>query len=154
VARDTSAATQTAAGSDVDRRGRRLVVAFVAGETGTVASDLLAPYDIVASSPAFSTYVVAADARPVPLEGGPALVPTHSFADVDADPALTPDVVVVPALTDPTGTTEAPLRRWVTTQHNNGARVLGVCAGAVVLAETGMLDGSARCRRAGRRCTG
>jgi hypothetical protein len=39
--------------------GRRLVVAFVLGTGGTVASDLLAPYDIVASSPAFTTYVVA-----------------------------------------------------------------------------------------------
>jgi putative intracellular protease/amidase len=137
----TSAAAQTAARSVAEGRGRRLVVAFVAGETGTVASDLLAPYDVFASSPAFSTYVVAADARPVSLEGGPALVPTHSFADVDADPALAPDLVVVPALTDPTGTTEAPLREWVTTQHDNGARILGVCAGSLVLAETGMLDG-------------
>ena len=35
------------------RHGRRLVVAFVAGTDGTIASDLLAPYDIFASSPAF-----------------------------------------------------------------------------------------------------
>lgn len=40
-------------------QGRRLVVAFVVGASGTVASDLLAPYDIFASSPAFTTYVVA-----------------------------------------------------------------------------------------------
>jgi transcriptional regulator GlxA family with amidase domain len=138
---DTSAAVRTAASAVAEGRGRRLVVAFVAGETGTVASDLLAPYDIFASSRAFTTYVVAADSRPVPLEGGPALVPTHTFADVDADPALSPDLVVVPALTDPTGTTEATLRQWVTTQHDNGARILGVCAGSLVLAETGMLDG-------------
>ena len=68
-------------------------------------------------------------------------MPTHTFADVDADPALTPDLVVVPALSKPTGTTDAPLRAWVTKQHDAGARVLSVCAGAVVLAETGMLDG-------------
>ena len=41
------------------KHGRRLVVAFVAGTHGTIASDLLAPYDIFASSPAFTTYVVA-----------------------------------------------------------------------------------------------
>jgi putative intracellular protease/amidase len=108
---------------------------------GTVASDLLAPYDIFASSPAFRTYVVAADSRPVPLGGGPGLLPTHTSADVDTDPALTPDLVVVPALTDPTSTTEAPLRQWVTTQHDKGARILAVCAGSMVLADTGMLDG-------------
>ena len=72
------------------------MVAFVAGASGTTASDLLAPYDIFASSPAFTTYVVADTAAPAPLEGGPAVVPTYTFADVDADPALKPDLVVVP----------------------------------------------------------
>src|SRR4051794_29993175 len=46
------------------RHGRRLVVAFVVGAGGTVASDLLAPYDIFASSTAFTTYVVADVATP------------------------------------------------------------------------------------------
>ena len=85
--------------------------------------------------------MVAAHAGPVPLEGGPALVPTHTFAQVDADPALRPDLVVVPALSKPNDPTEAPLRNWVATQHQHGARVLGVCAGALVLVQTGMLDG-------------
>jgi putative intracellular protease/amidase len=125
----------------ITRHGRPIVVAVVAGASGTVASDLLAPYDIFASSAAFHPYVVSAHADPVPLEGGPAVVPTHTFADVDADPALRPDLVVVPALSKPTGTTESALRRWVTTQHDRGAKVLGVCAGAVVLADTGLLDG-------------
>lgn len=129
------------AGPVVVRHGRRLVVAVVAGTSGTVASDLLAPFDIFASSRAFHTYVVAAHPGPVPLEGGPALVPTHTFSEVDAHPALKPDLVVVPALSKPTGKTEAALRNWVTTQHDHGAKVLGVCAAAVVLAETGMLDG-------------
>jgi putative intracellular protease/amidase len=132
---------EPAASNVAVRHGRPLVVAIVAGTSGTVASDLLAPYDVFASSPAFRTYVVAAHTGPVPLEGGPALLPTHTFAHVDADPALTPDLVVVPALSKPTGRTEATLRSWVRSQRADGARVLGVCAGSVVLAETGMLDG-------------
>ena len=139
--RNSSAHAETASAGAAVSHGRPLVVAFVAGTTGTVISDLLAPYDIFASSPAFRPYVVAAHAGPVPLEGGPALVPTHTFADVDADPALRPDLVVVPALSKPTDTAEAPLRTWVTGQHDRGAKILGVCAGSVVLAETGMLDG-------------
>ncbi len=123
------------------RQGRRLVVAFVAGTAGTIASDLLAPYDIFASSPAFSTYVVSDAATPVPLESGPAVMPTYTFADVDSNPALKPDLVVVPGLTKPTGATEAPLRSWVAREHAAGAKVLGVCSGAMVLAPTGMLDG-------------
>jgi putative intracellular protease/amidase len=139
--RNTSGAVEPVSADVAERHDRRLVVAFVAGTSGTVASDLLAPYDIFASSRSFNTYVVAAHTGPVPLEGGPALVPTHTFADVDADPALTPDLVVVPALSKPTGPTESALRDWVSTQHHGGARVLGVCAGSVVLAETGLLDG-------------
>lgn len=120
---------------------RPIVVAFVVGAAGTVPSDLLAPYDIFASSPAFRTYIAAQSSRPAPLEGGPSLVPTYTFADVEAHPALRPDVVVVPALTTPDGPAEAPLRSWITRQHDAGARVLGVCSGSLVLAATGMLDG-------------
>lgn len=47
----------------------------------------------------------------------------------------------MPALTQPTGSTEAPLRTWVAHQHDDGAKVLGVCSGSLVLASTGMLDG-------------
>jgi putative intracellular protease/amidase len=118
-----------------------LVVAFVVGRAGTIASDLLAPYDIFASSPAFTTYVAAADAGPAPLEGAPAVMPTYTFASVDANPALRPDLIVVPGLTDPTGSTEASLRTWVARRHDAGARILGVCSGSLVLAATGILDG-------------
>jgi putative intracellular protease/amidase len=133
-------AVENASADVTGRHGRPLVVAFVAGAEGTVASDLLAPYDIFASSPAFRPYVVAVKAGPVPLEGGPALMPTHTFGEADADPALRPDLVVVPRLSKPTGPTESALRAWVTKEHKHGAKVLGVCAGAVVLAETGILD--------------
>src|SRR3954470_15935623 len=136
---------------------RPIVVAIVAGTSGTVASDLLAPYDIFASSPAFHPYVVAAHSGPVPLEGGPALVPTHTFADVDANPALRPDLVVVPALSKPTGPTDSALRSWVTTQHDGGAKVLGVPEPSCSPrrgSSTGCTPpatgrGSALCRRAG-----
>ena len=123
------------------RQGHRPIVAVVVGGTGTIASDLLAPYDIFASSPSLTTYVVADDEAPAPLEGGPAVVPTYTFATVDADPALRPDLVVVPGLSEPTSDAEAPLRSWVARQHDKGAKVLGVCSGALVLASTGMLDG-------------
>src|SRR4051812_3802305 len=135
-----SAGDVATASAGVTGHRRPVQVAFVTGTSGTVASDLLAPYDVFASSAAFRPYVVAAHTGPVPLEGGPAVVPTHTFADVAADPALRPDLVVVPALSQPTGPTESTLRDWVTTQHDRGAKVLGVCAGAVVLAETGILD--------------
>src|SRR3954451_9052198 len=125
IVRDTAGDVATASAGVTEHR-RPIVVAIVAGTSGTVASDLLAPYDVFASSAAFRPYVVAAHAGPVPLEGGPAVVPTHTFADVDADPALRPDLVVVPALSKPTGTPESALRDWVIAKHDRGAKVLGV----------------------------
>src|SRR3954470_22428834 len=161
IVRDTAGDVATASAAVTGHR-RPIVVAVVAGTSGTVASDLLAPYDIFASSPAFHPYVVAAHTGPVPLEGGPALVPTHTFADVDADPALRPDLVVVPALSKPTGPTDSALRSWVITQHDGGAKVLGVPEPSCSPrrgSSTGCTPpatgrGSALCRRAGRPCTG
>jgi putative intracellular protease/amidase len=119
----------------------RFTVAVVVGVNGTVGSDVLAPYEVFARSADFSVFTVAASAAPVPLEGGPTLVPAHTFAEVDAGLVRRPDVVVVPALADPTGAEEAPLRNWVVSQSRGGAEVLGVCNGAQVLAATGLLDG-------------
>jgi len=119
----------------------QFTVAVVVGAHGTVGSDVLAPYEVFARSAQFSVYTVAASAAPVPLEGGPDLVPAHTFADVDAGRVRRPDVVVVPALSDPTAAAEASLRNWIVSQAQAGAHVLGVCNGAAVLAATGLLDG-------------
>ena len=94
-----------------------------------------------ASSPRFTVYAVAATTGPAPTQGGPDIVPTYTFADTTTGRAPRPDVVVVPAVNSPDSRQEAPLRTWVTDQANDGARILGVCYGSGVLAETGLLDG-------------
>jgi transcriptional regulator GlxA family with amidase domain len=121
--------------------GADVVVAVVLGQSGTVASDALAPYEVFARSTAFSVYTVAEGTDPVPLTGGTSLVPAHTFDDVDAGRAPRPDLIVVPAVSDPTGASEEALRSWLTAQRAGGARIMGVCTGAEVLAATGMLDG-------------
>ena len=118
-----------------------IVVAIALGATPTVASDFLAPYEVFSSSPQFSVYGVAASASPAQLEGGPAVLPVHTFDEVKSGVAPRPDVVVVPAVQDPTGTKESALRTFITDQSDHGARILGICSGALVLAETGLLDG-------------
>ncbi|HSK90886.1 MAG TPA: serine hydrolase [Euzebyales bacterium] len=118
-----------------------IAVAVVLGQSGTVGSDVLAPYEVFASSPTFSVYTVAESAEPAPIAGGPALLPAHTFADVDSGTAPTPDVVVVPAVAEPTGEREASLRAWIVRQSEGGAHIFGVCAGSRLLAATGLLDG-------------
>lgn len=118
-----------------------IVVAVVLGSTGTVGSDVLAPYEVFASSPKFSVYTVAARPAPAAIHGGPAIVPTYTFEDVRSGTARQPDVVVVPAVGTPQGPDEAPMREWIVEQSDRGARILGVCNGSSVLAGTGLLNG-------------
>lgn len=119
----------------------RLVVAVVLGRSGTDAADALAPYDVFARSDRFSVYTVAHSTAPVRLERGLTVRPTYSFGDVASGKAAQPDLLVIPAVNDPARTIEADLRSWVAEQAAGGTRILGVCAGARVLADAGVLDG-------------
>jgi transcriptional regulator GlxA family with amidase domain len=118
-----------------------LKVAVVLGTSGTVVTDALGPYEVSARSSRFSVYTVAAQSGLVEVDGAPSILPDYTFGDVDAHPGLQPDVVVVPALDDPGGASEAPLRSWVIAQADHGAHVLGVCADSRVLAAAGLLAG-------------
>jgi putative intracellular protease/amidase len=118
-----------------------IVVGIVLGSSGTVGSDVLAPYEVFASSPEFSVYTIAAQSDPAPIDGGPAIVPTYTFEDVRSGRARQPDVVVVPAVGAPEGPEETAMRAWIVEQSDRGARILGVCNGSNVLAGTGILDG-------------
>ena len=79
-------------------------------------------------------YTVAATPTAQPTQGGPAIVPTYTFADTRSARAPRADVVVVPLSPTADGPAEAPLRAWVTDQAAAGARILSVCNGGRVLA--------------------
>ena len=114
--------------------------AVVLGTHGTVASDALAPYEILAATGAFNLYTVAAQATPVPLSGGLDVVPDLTFAQLDAQLGPRhPDLVVVPALRDLGTDAEAPLTGWLRHTAAEGALMQSVCNGAEVLAA--LLDG-------------
>ena len=129
VTADWPAPTPAQPGADTN-------VDVVLGTTGSVVTDALAPYEVFARSPKFHVYTVSAQRRPVPLTGGLPILPDYTYRDAPA-----PDVVAVPALADPAGPDEAPLRDWITAQYQRGAIILGVCAGSAVLAPTGILNG-------------
>jgi transcriptional regulator GlxA family with amidase domain len=116
-------------------------VAVALGASGTVGSDAFAPFEVFASSPKFSVYTVAVNPSPQATQGGPAIVPSYTFADTTSGRAPRPDVVVVPAVAKATGPAEAPLREWVTQQAAAGARILSVGNVAEILAAAGLLDG-------------
>lgn len=114
----------------------RPLVAILADARGTVATDLMAPYAILAESGAVDVQVVSATRGPVRLTPGYAWVrPQASLADLARRP---PDVIIVPALE----VEDDPARAaWLRDQLARGARIMSICNGARTLAAAGLLDG-------------
>jgi putative intracellular protease/amidase len=113
----------------------------VVGAKGAEVSDVLAPFEVLAFTDAFDVYTVAPERRPLPLTGGLHLVPDLTFAELEERTGGAPDVVVVPALPDAGEPSTAGVIDWLRQQEAGGALMVGVCAGARVLAATGLLDG-------------
>ncbi|WP_374468977.1 DJ-1/PfpI family protein [Phenylobacterium sp.] len=114
----------------------RPMVVILADARGTVATDLLAPYAVLAESGAVDVKVVAATADPVRLTPGYAwLAPQATLAELRS---RRPDVVIVPALEV---VDDAARAAWLREQVRRGARVMSVCNGAQALASAGLLDG-------------
>ena len=112
------------------------LVAILADSRGTVATDLLGPYAILAESGAVEVQVVSADRRPVRLTPGYAWVrPQMTRAELAQ---RRPDVIIVPALEVEDDPATAA---WLRGQLAAGARVMSICNGARVLAKAGMLEG-------------
>jgi putative intracellular protease/amidase len=112
----------------------------VVGAHGAEVSDVLVPYEILASTGLFNVYTVAPEHRPVTLTGGLDLVPDLTFDDLAARTAAA-DLVVVPALPDVGEPTTAPVTGWLRAQAAGGAQLLSICNGGGVLASAGLLDG-------------
>ncbi|GAA1596910.1 DJ-1/PfpI family protein [Actinoplanes couchii] len=126
------------AGSGVSPAGR-IPVAILLGSGGSVATDVLGPYDVLAGSPAFDVFTVGVGTAPVALSGGLRTVPDHSVDDLDSGRAPWPEIVVVPAFTDPAGDPE--LLTLIERVHDRSGLIFGVCAGTRVLTHTGILNG-------------
>ena len=124
------------------RHDRALPTAIVVlGSEGTNVADALAPYEVLAVSEKFNLYTVAPERRPVPLTGGLDIVPDLSFAELAQRFPEGVDVVIAPDVTDAVDPVAAPVRDLLKDQLRSGATVVTVCAGAELLAESGLLDG-------------
>ena len=119
----------------------KIVVAVVLGRSGSDAADVLAPYEVLASSPDFAVYTIADSTDPAPLDGGIWVQPDYQFTDIADGTAPAPDLVVVPAVNLPAEPAEQGARDFISHAYAAGAHVLGVCAGSRLLAASGILDG-------------
>ena len=117
----------------------RPLVAIVADNAGSEATDFIIPYGVLKGSGAAD--VVSLSTGPGPVQLWPALqIRTDlTLAKFDAVTPRGADVVIVPAMAQDR---ENPVVvRWVRGQYGKGATIVSICTGAFVVARTGLLDG-------------
>ena len=124
------------------RHAERPVIAIVALNEGTEMTDFLLPHAVLQRAG-------VADVQPVaPRRGGVLLYPAlqvevaQDLASFDQVYPAGADYVVVPAMRDDSN---PAITAWLKQQADRGARIIGVCVGALVVGRAGLLDG--------RRCT-
>jgi transcriptional regulator GlxA family with amidase domain len=117
---------------------KRPLVAIIGVNEGTEVTDYLMPYGIL--SRANVADVVAVATRPGNVKLYPALQvePQATTEELDRKFPEGADYVIVPAM----HRDDDPLAlAWIRSQAAKGAVIIGVCVGATVVAEAGLLDG-------------
>jgi putative intracellular protease/amidase len=100
------------------------------GNEGSEVTDVLA------------RYAAAPEREAVPLSGGLDVLPQLSLAELDRRlGGEDPDLIVVPAMPSVGSPVHRPVAEWLREHAEGSGTVVSVCAGAEVLADTGLLDG-------------
>lgn len=116
----------------------RPVVAIIGINDATETTDYLMPYGVLKRADVAEVMLVATGPGPVTLYPALTVEPHATTAQFDARYPDGADYVIVPAMSrddDPAALA------WIRRQAADGAVIIGVCAGATVVAETGLLDG-------------
>lgn len=116
----------------------RPVVAVVGENTFTELTDYVIPYGVLKESGVADVFALATQSGPIQMFPALRIRPQSTITEFDARFPDGADYVIVPAvhhMEDPT------LLKWVSTQAEKGATIVGVCDGVWVLAHAGLLKG-------------
>jgi transcriptional regulator GlxA family with amidase domain len=117
---------------------QRPVIAIIGVNEGTEVTDYLMPYGILSRADVADVLAVATRPGKVKLYPALQVEPQATTSDFDRRFPEGADYVIVPAM----HRDDDPLAlQWIRNQAARGAVIIGVCAGAKVVAETGLLDG-------------
>ena len=111
----------------------------VAISEGAVMIDYAGPWEVFQDAnrangdKAFNLFTVAESTQPVTASGGLKLIPDYTF-----DHAPAPKVIVIPAQSG-----NDAMLDWIRKSAKTADVVMSVCAGAFILAKTGLLSGKA-----------
>src|SRR5262245_54313111 len=119
-------------------RRARPVVAVVGDNAGSETTDYLVPFAVLTRSGAADVHALGTGPGPIRMSPALTIEPQATTSDFDARFPEGADYVIVPALER----SDSPaVVGWIRSQREKGATVVGICAGAMVLAAAGMLDG-------------
>ncbi|RNB83945.1 DJ-1/PfpI family protein [Brevibacillus nitrificans] len=114
-------------------------VAVMLSNPTTEVFDFMVPYEMFAMTGAYNVYAVAPDKNVKTLSGGLDLMPHYSFDELDRLLGKSPDLMVIPAMPRVDEAKYRPVREWI--YKHADTKLLSICAGAVNLADTGLLKG-------------
>jgi putative intracellular protease/amidase len=117
---------------------RRPLIAIVGINDGSETTDYLMPYGILKRADVADVVALATQSGPVRLFPVLTVQPQATVADFDAQHPDGADYVIVPAMSRDDDPVVVP---WIRGQAAKGAVIVGVCAGAKVVGNTGLLDG-------------
>jgi transcriptional regulator GlxA family with amidase domain len=117
---------------------QRPLIAIIGANAGTEITDYLMPYGILKRADVADVMALATEAGPVTLYPVLKVEAQATVADFDAQHPDGADFVLVPAMRR---TDDPAVLHWIKAQHEKGATVIGVCVGALVVANAGLLDG-------------
>ena len=115
-------------------------VAVVMSNAWTEITDFLGPYEVLTTSEAYNVYAVAPERKLSTLNGVLDVMPHYSYAEFEAR-GLKPDIIVVPYISNIHSAVNGPILTWIKEQRTRGSKVMSICAGAEVVAASGILDG-------------
>ncbi|WP_123039386.1 DJ-1/PfpI family protein [Cohnella candidum] len=114
-------------------------VAVLLSNQTTEVFDFMVPYEMFAMTEAYNVYAVAPDKNIKTLSGGLDLMPHYSFNELDRLLGKSPDLIVIPAMPIVDEAKYKPVREWI--RKHSDTKLLSICAGALNLADTGLLNG-------------
>lgn len=116
----------------------RPLIAIVGLNDATETTDYLVPYGILRRADVADVMLLAVGPGPVKLYPALSVEPDMTLAQFDAQHPRGPDYVIVPAM-EPND--DPVVIDWLRKQAAGGATIIGVCVGATVVGESGLLDG-------------
>jgi putative intracellular protease/amidase len=120
------------------RDDRRPVIAVLAFNEATETTDFLLSHAVLRRSGVAEVHAVAPHSGRVDLYPALQVEGVQDLASFDAAHPAGADYVIVPAMDDADDPT---ITAWLNRQAGKGARIVGVCAGALIVGRAGLLDG-------------